>query len=167
MERFNKTLKALLRKLVNKEGRDWDRLLPYVLFAYREVPQLTTGFSPFELLYGREVRGPLDVLKEEWEAEKRSDESVVSHILAIRERMEEMTEIVSANLKEAQQRQKTWYDQTARERELEPGEEVLVLLPTSSNKLLAQWQGPYCVIRKMGKVNYEIDMPNKHSKKSM
>jgi len=27
---FNKTLKSLLRKLVNKEGRDWDRLLPYV-----------------------------------------------------------------------------------------------------------------------------------------
>ena len=167
VERFNKTLKALLRKLVNKEGYDWDRLLPYVLFAYWEVPQSTTGFSPFELLYSREVRGPLDVLKEECEAEKRSDESVVSHILAIRERMEEMTEIVSANLKEAQQRQKTWYDQTARERESEPGEEVLVLLPTSSNKLLADWQGPYCVIRKVGKANYEIDMPNKRKRRKV
>ena len=48
--------------------------------------------------------------------------------------MEEMTEIVSDNLKEAQQRQKIWYDQTNREKELEPSEEVLVLLPTSSNK---------------------------------
>ena len=55
VELFNKTLKSVLRKLVNKEGRDWDRLLPYVLFTYREVPQSTTGFSPFELLYGREV----------------------------------------------------------------------------------------------------------------
>jgi len=62
VERFNKTLKSLLRKLVDKEGRDWNRLLPYILFAYCEVPQGTTGFSPFELLYGREVRGPLDVL---------------------------------------------------------------------------------------------------------
>ena len=97
VECFNKTLKSVLRKLVNKEGHDWDRLLPYVLFAYREVPQSTTGFSPFELLYGREVRGPLDVLKEEWEAEKHSDQSVVSHILAIHERMEEMTETVKDN----------------------------------------------------------------------
>ena len=55
--------------------------------------------------------------------------------------MEELTEIVSNNLKEAQQRQKTCYDQTARERELEPGEEVLVLLPISGNKLSAPWQG--------------------------
>ncbi len=32
---------------------------------YREVPQATLGFNPFKLLYGRDVRGPLDVLKEE------------------------------------------------------------------------------------------------------
>jgi len=57
-----------------------------------------------------------------------------------------MTEIVKENLKGVQQQQKTWYDQTARERELKPDEEVLVLLPTSSNKLLAQWQGPYRVL---------------------
>ena len=101
----------------------------------------------FELLYGREVQGPLDILKEEWVAEKRTDESVVSHILAICEGME-MTNIVKDNVKEAQQQQKTWYDKAARERELKPVEEVLVLLPTSSNKLLAQWQGPYRVTRK-------------------
>ena len=165
VERFNKTLKSLLRKFVKKEGRDWDMLLPYLLFAYREVPQATTGFSPFELLYGREVRGPLDVVREEWEAEKKSDQSVLSHILAIRERLEEMTTIVQDNWKKAQSRQKTWHDQNTRDRELNPGDEVLVLLPTSSNKLLAQWQGPYYVLCKTGKVNYEIDMKDKKKEK--
>ena len=67
VERFNRTLKMMLRKTAVEEGKDWDRLLPYVLFAYREVPQSSTGFSPFELLYGRAPRGPLDVLKETWE----------------------------------------------------------------------------------------------------
>jgi len=43
---------------------------------------------------------------------------------------------------------------------LEAGEEVLVLLPTSSNKLLAQWQGPYRVLHRVGKVNYEVYMPD-------
>ena len=42
-------------------------LLPYLLLAYREVPQLATmEFYFFELLYGREVGGPLDVVREEW-----------------------------------------------------------------------------------------------------
>ena len=38
---------------------------PYLLFAYQEVPQASTGFAPFELLYGHPVCGPLDILKEE------------------------------------------------------------------------------------------------------
>lgn len=38
---------------------------------------------------------------------------------------------------------------------------VLLLLPTSTNKLLAKWQGPYRVARKVGKVNYLIEMPDK------
>ncbi|KAL7883860.1 hypothetical protein SRHO_G00015180 [Serrasalmus rhombeus] len=69
VERFNKTLKVMLRRFVNETGSDWDTWLPYVLFAYREVPQASVGFSPFQLLYGREVRGPLDVLKETWEGQ--------------------------------------------------------------------------------------------------
>ena len=39
VERFNRTLKSMLRKTVGEEGKYWDKLLPYVLFAYREVPQ--------------------------------------------------------------------------------------------------------------------------------
>ena len=86
VERFNATLKAMLRKSADEDGKDWDRLLPYILFAYREVPHESTGFSPFELLYGHTVRGPLDVLKEDWEeADHRSSESVVAHVLLMRE----------------------------------------------------------------------------------
>ena len=61
-ERLNGTLKSTLRKFVNKTGKDWDEYIPYLLFAYREVPQESTGFTPFELLYGRRVREPQDVL---------------------------------------------------------------------------------------------------------
>jgi transposase InsO family protein len=49
VERFNQTLKSMLRKAALQEGKDWDRLIPYLLFAYREVPQESTGFSP---MYG-------------------------------------------------------------------------------------------------------------------
>ena len=38
VERFNQTLKAMLRRAATEEGREWDKLIPYLLFAYREVP---------------------------------------------------------------------------------------------------------------------------------
>ena len=57
VERFNETLKEMLRKSAQDNRWDWERLLPYVLFAYREAPQASTGFSPFELLYGRDTPG--------------------------------------------------------------------------------------------------------------
>lgn len=57
VERFNKTLKSMLKKIISKDGKDWDLLLPYLMFAIREVPQSSTEFSPFELLYGRHPRG--------------------------------------------------------------------------------------------------------------
>ena len=49
------------------------------------------------------------------------------------------------NLTRPQQRKKRWYDRTAWEREFQQGDLVLVLvlLPTSTHKLLAKWKGPY------------------------
>ena len=52
VERFNGTLKAMLKKLCAEQPRQWHRFINALLFAYREVPQESTGFSPFELLYG-------------------------------------------------------------------------------------------------------------------
>lgn len=46
---LGETLKSMLRKFVNDAGSDW---LP---FAYREVPQTSTEFSPFQLLSGHPV----------------------------------------------------------------------------------------------------------------
>ena len=48
-----------------------------------------------------------------------------------------MKEIVSDSLKEAQQQQKTWYDQIASEREMDPGEEVLVLVTRLKSIILS------------------------------
>lgn len=162
VERYNQTLKGMLRKFVAANGKDWDRWLPFLLFAYREVPQASTGFSPFELLYGRQVRGPLDVLREAWEGPSTpKSHSILAHVLQMRDKMEEMTDLVQANLGQAQMQQKAWYDKAARQRNLQPGQKVLLLLPTSENKLLARWQGPYEVVRKMGPATYEIDLPGK------
>ena len=102
------------------------------------------------------MHGPLDVLREEWTGEQLVERSVGSHVLEVRARLEEMTDLVSKNTREAQQRQKTAYDRTARSRTFEVGEEVLVLLPRVGNPLKLEWAGSYKVIRKTSPVDYEI-----------
>ncbi len=69
------------------------------------------------------------------------------------------------NMQEAQLKQKVWYDRHAHKRELKTGQKVLVLLPTGLSKLMAKWQGPYTVTRKVGPVTYEIFCPDKHKHK--
>nr|XP_033936295.1 uncharacterized protein K02A2.6-like [Pseudochaenichthys georgianus] len=125
-ERFNQTLKQMLRKFVNNSGTDWDQWLPYLLFAYREVPQASTGFSPFELLYGHEVRGPLSLLREIWEGNKARDDSVniVSYVVQMRDRLEKMSRLAQSHMAVAQQQQKSWYDRSARQRSFNPGQKT-------------------------------------------
>ena len=165
VERFNQTLKMMLRKVVTKEGKDWDKLLPYVLFAYREVPQASTGFSPFELIYDHHVRGPMAVLKEAWESAESQDTSVVAHIMQIREQLQEMADLVHENMVQSQANQKRWYDRNIRSHKFEPGDQVLVLLPTSTSKLLAQWQGPYEIVKPIGEVDNLINMHDRRNKR--
>ena len=167
VERFNRTLKSMLRRVLSGEKRNWDRMLPYVLFAYREVPQATLGFSPFELLYGRDVRGPLDVLKEEWIHSPEAELDILSFVMDIKERMQLAKEVVDNNVKEVKAKQKEYYDRKAKEVEFKAGDKVLLLLPSSSKKFVAKWQGPYRVIKKMGRVTYEIEMPDKGNRRQI
>ncbi len=95
------------------------------------------------------MRGPLD---------PKTDESVVSYILSIQEKLAKLSEIVQQNLQRAQNRH-------ARTREFKSDDEVLVLLPTSTSKLLAEWQGPYSIIKPVGKVTYEVDMHDRRKRK--
>ncbi len=164
VERYNQTLKNMLRKFVSHTGSDWDRWLPYLLFAYREVPQASTGFSPFELLYGRQVRGPLDLLRDYWESAKPEGDNVVAYVVRMRERLEDMTALAHEHMESAQRNQKVWYDRKARERVFHPGQKVLLLLPTCESKLLTKWHGPYEISKRVGKVTYELFMPDKCKK---
>ena len=101
----------LHRVLVDNGGvGEWDNLLPYVLFAYKEVLQVTTGFCPFELIFGRDVRGPLDVLKEGWSTQREEEDSIVEYVSRVRERMEFARELVLENTQKSQAAQKQWYD---------------------------------------------------------
>lgn len=72
--------------------------------------------------------------------------------------MKDASEAVQRQLQQVQLKQKQWYDLHAREQNLQAGEKVLLLLPDSQHKFTRRWRGPYQVKRKLGRVNYEIQL---------
>ena len=162
VERWNGTLKSMLKRLCQDQPKQWHRLINPVLFAYREVPQESTGFSPFQLLYGRSVRGPR-ILKELWTKEVNIPEvkSSYEYVTELRERLEDSLKLAHEELEKSQKRYKRHYDQKAKPRRLEVGDRVLILLPTDSNKLLMQWRGPYTVESRVGANDYRVKMGSK------
>ena len=118
-----------------------------LLFAYHEVPQELTGFAHFQLLYGRAVRGPMCILKELWTSDIEVPEvkNSYQYVFERREKLEDILKIAHSKLQKAQHTGKHYYDRSAKVRKFNPGDKVLVLLPTDHNKLLIHWKGPYDV----------------------
>ena len=163
VERFNGTLKSMLKKLCHQEPRQWHRYINPALFAYREVPQESTGFSPFELLYGRTVRGPMDILRQLWTQDDADGETKSSyqHVFDLRAKLEDTMELAQKALEGNKQRYKHYFDKKAKKREFQEGDKVLILLPTNHNKLLMHWQGPYNVEEKVGINAYRVQVKGK------
>ena len=131
--------------------------MPIALFAIRDAVNDSTGFSPFELVYGHEVRGPLRMLKETWLG---NDEivSVPKYVVNFKKRLRKATDIARKNLSEAQNNIKSWYDKKAKERVFQPGEKVLVLFPLQGNPLKARYR-PWVIEKKIAEVNYLVRTP--------
>ena len=62
---------------------------------------------------------------------------VLQYVQQMRKKMGNMAKLVRDNMEKAQVRQKHCFDKKARVRVFQPRQEVLLLLPTSDNKLLA------------------------------
>ncbi|GFR78367.1 reverse transcriptase [Elysia marginata] len=160
VERFNGTIKSIIKKLTSERPRDWDRYLPAALFAYRESPQESLGFAPFELMFGRTVRGPMAVLRQLWteDCEDPDIKTTYQFVMDLQERLEQTVSFAKENLEKSAARYRQHFDKRAKPRTFSVGDQVLLLLPKSNNKLQVSWQGPFKVLEAKGHNNYKVQM---------
>ena len=163
VERFNGTIKKMLIKMASEQPDQWPRFLAPLLFAYREIPQESTGFSPFQLLYGRQPRGPLKLIKETWvKGDTVTDnKDVHTYVAELRQRLAETCHLAQESIRKKQPRYKRNFDRTAVERDLEPGQLVLLLRPTHTNRMQMHWRGPFLVLKRVKQNDYSIQIGNK------
>ena len=51
---------GLLKTLTKEQKGDWPAHLPMLIFAYNATPHLTTGYQPYELMFGQKAPAPCD-----------------------------------------------------------------------------------------------------------
>ena len=116
------------------------RYVNALLFAYREVPQDSTGFSPFELLYGRTVRGPMHTLKELWtkEIETPKVKNSYQYVFEMRKKLENILTLAEKEPEKAQNKEKHYYDHRTKPCTFSKGDQVIILCNGKDNSLLSK-----------------------------
>ena len=75
--------------------------------------------------------------------------------------MQKIWSMVREHMQQVQQEQARLYNRGAQVREFNPGDRVMVLVPTTECKFLAKWHGPYEVVERVGPVNYRLKQPGR------
>ena len=147
VERFNRTLKTILRKHADTYGRQWDRYLPGVLWAYRNTPHEATGEKPSFLLFGMDCRTPSQAayLKPTDLYPTDVDDYRTEMKLAITS----SRKLAATKIQQAQKKYKAMYDKRVNctEKSFQIGQWVLVHFLQDNTgplrKLSRPWHGPY------------------------
>ena len=149
--------------MCTEHPKDWDKYVDPLLFAYREVPQESLGFSSFVLIYGWPVRGPTQILRELWTKESVEPQlrTTYKYVVNLKDRLESTVSFAHENLQNMSKKYKHYYNRKSKRRNLKVGDKASVLLQLKTNKLLMSWKGPFEVVEKLSMLDYGINSDRK------
>ena len=148
VERFNKTLKKMLKRWVNQQHSDWDVLLPFALFAYNTSMHSTVKQTPYYLNFARQARTITDVItRDDFEQVK----SVHAYAQEVVERLRAVHEQVRGILVDINIKRQNALDDVDMSEQFTVGDLVWLHDPTTpvsrSRKFIKRWRGPYMLLR--------------------
>lgn len=161
VERWNRVFKNMFH-VIREQGRQWDKFVPFLLWAYREVPHDTTGVSPFRMMYRREPVGPLAILKRTWSGEQEAPLSVTDRPSQYMQKLKKQLEIAAeaADLTTANQQRAyaSQYNLRAKTKAFQQGDQVLVF-DNRLGKMHPKWIGPCMVTEKYRQPSHYVKTP--------
>ena len=160
VERFHRTLNAMIGKVIQYDQRNWDECLPTVMAAYRAAKHESTGFSPNRMILGRENRAPLDLVLGDIPGEEDRCENYGDFVYERLQRMKECYTIAREHLKEAARRRKDDYDSTVHPKMFEIGQWVWYYYPRRYLHRTPKWcktyDGPFLITKVIAPCDYVI-----------
>ena len=170
-ERFNQTLLSTLRYLSDTQKSKWKDHVNKMLFAFNCTKNIATGFSPYELLFGKKPRLPIDIIfgKTQSTVCKRYPQ----YLKDWKQAMEDAYKIAAAKSGQSMAKGRQRYNERAFATDLKPGDRVLVkrLLDRGGpGKLRSFWEDDiYIVARRPdpGNAVYEVELESRPGRKRM
>lgn len=147
VERFNRTLKDMISKHVSESGNEWDDHLKQLALAYNTSIHESTGFTPFFLNHGREVRLPIDIMYGPPPDQPQSPSQFAENLVS---KTTNAFKMARETLARAHKRQKKNYDVQISHKPYKEGDRVWLHNPLSiRQKLVPRWLGPYIVKKRL------------------
>jgi hypothetical protein len=139
-ERYNRTLLNMLGTLEPNQKCDWKSHVAPLVHAYNCTRHETTGFAPFELMFGRVPRLPIDIVLGVKRDQNSKGQS--SYIKSLSERLKQAYDIAASNISKSHKIQKENYDIKCRAASLNPGDRVLVKITAydGKHKIADKWE---------------------------
>ena len=159
VERMNRTLLDMISKMIEpgQNQRDWDRVIPYALMAYRSAVQESTGETPNMMMLGREPSLPTHMVLS---SPGEGGDEVTDYALELRSRLNDAWERAASSLKTSAVRQKQYYDRRLFGKPYEIGDAVWLYNARRkagiAPKLANRWEGPFLIIERLADVTYRI-----------
>ncbi|GBM08951.1 Retrovirus-related Pol polyprotein from transposon 412 [Araneus ventricosus] len=161
VERFHRGIKRILKVLCTEAAPEWEKQVPAALFALRTIRHESTGFTPSELVYGRNLRTPVTLLYEQWINSEDEGNKVVEYIFQLIILLKRCKELALDKMLEMQTKRKVWYDRKAIKRKFSEGDLVLVITTVKPNKLAVEWKGPGKIEEKLSETHYVVNFEGK------
>ena len=151
-ERFMRTMNDSLAIVSSRFYESWDEYLPAVIYAYNTSVNASTGFTPFELVFGRKPTFPETTAFAEAlgavSAKDASSLSTLQYFRNVADNLAEVREAAHANLERAWAEAKRRYDGSRKSVQLHTGDAVLIRLSDYERgmfptlKLAPRWSDP-------------------------
>ncbi|KAJ0393889.1 hypothetical protein P43SY_007544 [Pythium insidiosum] len=158
VERYNRVWKDMVAIYVDEHQNDWDEWLPALAYAYNSARHTSTGYAPFQLLYGREPKLPRDLLLRE-RLETGMEPSAWYQTLQAA--LSTMHALAARTTRKEQARQAKYYDRRARRQHtFQEGELVWVWRPPRGlgvTKFRHTWLGPCRIVDDAGFDNFRVE----------
>jgi RNase H-like domain found in reverse transcriptase/Reverse transcriptase (RNA-dependent DNA polymerase)/Integrase zinc binding domain len=156
LENTHKHAAAFLRAQIAKYGNSWYTWLPYWSFAFNTTEHTQTGYTPFELVFGRICVKPSNIVKSENTPLYNADD----YKLELRHRLSQAWKDAKENLEKSKKKRKLTYDLTSTTTVYHPGDQILLKKENRQGKLDEIYIGPFEVV-KSEDPNIEIKIRNR------